>query len=432
MLQIKLPFTATELLLSGHLLERSILLYAGKNEWGSQNPASGEIASAYLCLNPSQWREMTCKKEIQAFVKQLPPYSERNEDFPVVPGWFGYFSYEAGRSVQLMQHRTPLGEFGFYPLIIHLDLETDGATAIALDELTDEEVLARINQISLVLPSCSQQPSKRKRQWQAAWSFDQYNRAFNQVQTYLRAGDCYQVNLAMPFSCQDNLWNASPFALLNAFQPRFGGWFRSAKTYLISVSPERFISVHDGCIETRPIKGTVRRGADATDDEQKSVWLSNSTKNRAENLMIVDLLRNDLSLHADTGSVKVPSLFAIETHANVHHMVSTVTARLKPGHSSADVIISALPGGSITGAPKIRAMEIIEELEQQPRGAYCGAMGFFGVNGNCDFNILIRTLCITPDSATCWGGGGIVVDSEAQDEWQEIFSKVGAILDTPL
>lgn len=430
MLQVKLPFTATELLLSGHAFEQSILLYAGESEWGNQKPVPGKAASAYLCLNPSKWLEITCKEDIQAFIGQLPPYSESDTNFPVVPGWFGYFSYEAGRSVQLMPHRTPLGEFGFYPLIIHLNLETDVATAIALDELTDKDVKAHISQINRILPPTSQKPSRR--QWQAAWSFEQYNRAFDQVQAYLKAGDCYQVNLAMPFSCSDNLWDASPSALLDAFQPRFGGWFRSAKTYLISVSPERFISVHDGCIETRPIKGTVKRGVDAADDELKSEWLSNSAKNRAENLMIVDLLRNDLSLHADTGSVRVPSLFAIETHANVHHMVSTITADLKPGHSSADVIISALPGGSITGAPKIRAMEIIEELEQQPRGAYCGAMGFFGVNGNCDFNILIRTLCITADSATCWGGGGIVVDSEAQDEWQEIFSKVGAILDTPL
>jgi len=197
---------------------------------------------------------------------------------------------------------------------------------------------------------------------------------------------------------------------------------------VLSSSPERFLKVFNGKVETKPIKGTRPRKENLIENQQQIDALKNSAKDRAENVMIVDLLRNDISKTCIEGSVQVPELFAIESYATVHHLVSTVTGKLKVDCHALDLLRRCFPGGSITGAPKIRAMEIIEELELQRRGVYCGAMAYIGFDGNMDSNITIRTLVHSEQSIRFWAGGGIVYDSDKDAEYQESFDKAAAML----
>jgi len=257
-----------------------------------------------------------------------------------------------------------------------------------------------------------------------------YRRAFERVHDYLRAGDCYQVNLAQRFEVvvEGDLWSA--YRRLRTINPApFAAYLHVPDARVLSVSPERFLQVDpDGRVETRPIKGTRPRAAGAAEDAALAEALASSAKDRAENVMIVDLLRNDLGHVCRPGSVRVPRLFEVESFPTVHHLVSTVTGRLADDRHAVDLLRAAFPGGSITGAPKIRAMEIIEELEPNRRGVYCGAIGYVGFDGAMDSNIAIRTLVHSDGTARFWAGGGIVIDSRADAEYQETFDKAAALL----
>jgi para-aminobenzoate synthetase component 1 len=257
-----------------------------------------------------------------------------------------------------------------------------------------------------------------------------YREAFGQVQAYLRAGDCYQVNLAQRFevAAEGDPWAA--FRRLRTINPApFAAYLHVPEVQVLSVSPERFLQVDAaGRVETRPIKGTRPRGREPEADRGLAESLVSSPKDRAENVMIVDLLRNDLGRVCRAGSVRVPELFAIESFPTVHHLVSTVSGELDEGRHALDLLRACFPGGSITGAPKIRAMEIIEELEPHRRGIYCGSIGYVGFDGAMDTNIAIRTLVHSQGRARFWAGGGIVIDSEADAEYQETFDKAAAML----
>lgn len=265
--------------------------------------------------------------------------------------------------------------------------------------------------------------------WQASMSREEYGAKFRQVQDYLHAGDCYQVNLAQRFQAryEGSEWQA--FLRLSASnRAPFSAFIRLPHNAVISVSPERFLWLNDHHIQTRPIKGTLPRRPDAADDVRQAERLAASTKDRAENLMIVDLLRNDIGRVAAPGSVRVPELFVVEAFPAVHHLVSTIEAELPAELHATDLLRACFPGGSITGAPKVRAMEIIEELEPERRTAYCGSIGYLSICGTMDTNITIRTLVTDRGSIYCWAGGGIVADSQEQAEYQETFDKVGRIL----
>lgn len=253
---------------------------------------------------------------------------------------------------------------------------------------------------------------------------DEYASAFRRVKHYIREGDCYQVNLARRFSvrAEGDPWGL--YCQLRALNPApFGAFLSTPHGAVLSVSPERFLKVSGGAVETRPIKGTRPRGATPAEDRRLAAELQASLKDRAENLMIVDLLRNDLSKACDFGTVDVPALFALETCPTVHHLVSTVTGRLAGGRDALDLLRGCFPGGSITGAPKLRAMEIIEELEPHRRSVYCGAIGYLGYDGGMDTNIAIRTMLFRHHSLHFWAGGGIVADSQLESEYQEILHK---------
>ena len=257
-----------------------------------------------------------------------------------------------------------------------------------------------------------------------------YAEAFARVQDYIRAGDCYQVNLAMRFTAP---YRGHPWPLYLALRRRnpapYSAWLNFPFGQVLSSSPERFLSVRDGLVETCPIKGTRPRSEDALEDARRRQELLESAKDRAENLMIVDLLRNDLGRVCACGSVHVPSLFAVESFATVHHLVSTVRGRLDEDRTALDQLAAAFPGGSITGAPKLRAMQIIDELEAHSRGVYCGSIAYLGYDGSMDSNIAIRTLTCTVGNLSFWAGGGLVADSEVDSEYQECQDKARALLE---
>jgi para-aminobenzoate synthetase component I len=258
-----------------------------------------------------------------------------------------------------------------------------------------------------------------------------YRRAFEQVHRYILSGDCYQINLAQRFHARCQGDSLTAYAKLRAACPTpFAAYLETARHAVLCLSPERFLKVRDGQVETRPIKGTRKRGSQPGEDAALARELAESPKDRAENVMIVDLLRNDLGRSCAIGSVSVPQLFAIETYPNVHHLVSTVTGQLAPAMDAIDLIAGAFPGGSITGAPKIRAMQIIEELEPVRRNVYCGSIGYLGCEGQADLNIAIRTLVRQGPDLYLWGGGGIVSDSRLESEYQETLTKVRVLMDS--
>lgn len=350
-------------------------------------------------------------------------------------GWIGFISYEFGyaRESRLKEicplMRLPLLSSGLY------------LWAASYNRSTDHYWL-------WVHPECPEETRKRLEHWltseettaRTGWSLtsafepkqraDAFKRSVEAIRNYIEAGDCYQANLSQEFSAgfRGDPWQA--FQALSLENPTpYAAFIRTDNNSIISVSPERFLEIHGRTVTTSPIKGTRPRGSDPAEDKALAAELEASEKDRAENLMIVDLLRNDLGLNAKPASVMVDKLFALESYRNVHHLVSHIRAELADGVSPMKALFDAFPGGSITGAPKIRAMEIIRELEPHWRGPYCGSIFYRGLDGTLDSNIAIRTmLCDGEGTIRCWGGGGIVADSDPEAEYQETLAKVGPLM----
>ena len=257
----------------------------------------------------------------------------------------------------------------------------------------------------------------------------EYAAAFHAVKEHIRRGDCYQVNLTQRFEteAEGDAWHA--YLQLRAINPApFAAYLDLPDGKVVCSSPERFLQLRDGHVETKPIKGTRPRSQDPVRDRALADELRASAKDRAENVMIVDLLRNDLGKCCVPGSVRASKLFDIESYASVHQLVSTVEGRLAPDKHALDLVAACFPGGSITGAPKVAAMKIIEELEPQRRSVYCGSIGYIGFDGNMDLNIAIRTLVQQGDRVYTWAGGGVVADSNVDAEYQESLDKAAAML----
>jgi para-aminobenzoate synthetase component 1 len=257
-----------------------------------------------------------------------------------------------------------------------------------------------------------------------------YAAAFRRVQRHIHDGDCYQVNLAQRFRAraEGDAWDA--YLRLRAINPApFAAFLDFPDGRVLCSSPERFLSVRGRSVETKPIKGTRPRSTHPARDQALADELRASDKDRAENVMIVDLLRNDLGKSCVPGSVRPSKMFDVESFASVHHLVSTVQGALAPGKHALDLLAGAFPGGSITGAPKVAAMRIIEELEPQRRSVYCGSIGYVGFDGDMDVNIAIRTLVQHGDWIYAWAGGGVVADSDVDAEYQESLDKAAALLE---
>jgi para-aminobenzoate synthetase component 1 len=257
-----------------------------------------------------------------------------------------------------------------------------------------------------------------------------YIKSFQMIQSYISKGDCYQVNLAQRFTLdfKESSWQHYKFLRSSSPAP-YACYFTTPFGDILSFSPESFLKIsQSGKIVSQPIKGTRKRHVDMYLDQDAAQELANSEKDRAENLMIVDLIRNDLSKSAELNSVNVDTLFEIKSFANVHHMVSQVSAQKAKNKSNLDVLLNCFPGGSITGAPKKRAMQIIKELEPHRRQVYCGAIGQINFEGEMEFNIAIRTIIIKNEALYCWGGGGLVADSIAEAEYQESITKINNLI----
>ena len=352
-------------------------------------------------------------------------------------GLLGYYGYEAGRYVERLPENViedvqlPTILLGLYGWAIVTDHQEKTTVLVITPwcQFSENELLARLAQLD---DSNLSKPFHLESPFVANMSAEGYAERFYKVQDYIQAGDCYQVNLTQRFSApySGQTWQA--YLAVKASCPTpFGAYFQLPDGRAVSShSPERFILCDNGRIESKPIKGTRPRGATPTEDQAYADELMASEKDRAENLMIVDLLRNDLGKNCVTGSVKVPKLFALESYANVHHMVSTIEGRIEKKSDALKVFQESFPGGSITGAPKVRAMEIIDELEPHERSAYCGSMIYFGCNGQMDSSIMIRTLIADGQKIHCWAGGGLVADSVCEEEYQETFTKIGRLTHT--
>lgn len=355
---------------------------------------------------------------------------------PFMAGALGLFGYDLGKRFEQLpnknadEYATPDMAIGIYTWSIIKDNNDQQFYLCYLEQYPHPSV-KDIQQ--WVNSDKTAQSFSLTSQWQANMSQDQYTHKMSSVLSYLEAGDCYQINLAQRFSANyiGDEWQAYQ-RLRTANHAPFSAFIRLADSVVMSISPERFLSVNEGMVQTKPIKGTRPRSSNPMEDERQIESLLTAEKDRAENLMIVDLLRNDLSKHCQPGSVNVPDLFKLESFAAVHHLVSTVTGKLKTTSSPIALLQGAFPGGSITGAPKIRAMQIIDELEPNNRNIYCGSIGYLGVFGDMDTNICIRTLLCeqanNQQTIHCWAGGGIVLDSNAKDEYQESLDKVSKIL----
>ena len=262
--------------------------------------------------------------------------------------------------------------------------------------------------------------------WLPAVAEHEYNQAIARIHELIAAGDTYQVNYSFPLTSSFNGDSLAWYHELCRRQTaRYSAYLDLGRYKVLSVSPELFFERHGDHVKTKPMKGTVQRGRDEAEDEELAQWLQNSSKNRAENVMIVDLLRNDLGRVSVPGGVRVSSLFDLERYETVWQMTSTVEATLREGTSLAELMGAMFPCGSITGAPKIRTMEIIHELERFPRGAYTGTIGLLRPGGDCTFNVAIRTVVLDTQTglATCSVGGGITIDSTAADEYEECLVK---------
>jgi len=353
---------------------------------------------------------------------------------PFVGGLIGYFSYDLGRTLHKLPSRSGptslpdlyLGWYGWALVVNH----TSNKAWLVSHPACDPASLSLIRELLFEEGDSGQCPAPGAGfSLEAPFAADidkaVYMKAMAKIHQYIRAGDCYQVNFALRHRArfQGDSWQA--YRLLRRASPTPYSAYLSWEGYnVLSCSPERFLKVSVGQVESKPIKGTIGRGATLESDQENAIQLLNSRKDRAENLMIVDLLRNDLGRNCATGTVRVPKLFALESFANVHHLVSTITGTLAPGKHALDLLRDSFPGGSITGAPKKRAMEIIDELEPAPRGIYCGSIGYVSATGRMDTNIAIRTLVARDGVLECWGGGGIVADSDPEKEYAEALQKV--------
>lgn len=404
---------------------------------------------SYICVDPFHIVMDQGQDPFAALEQQLVSYSMQNHvDMPPFQGGVaGYWGYEAGHFLETLplaaldEMQFPRFAFGFYDVVIAFDHEQRQAWIFS-SGLPEQDVAARQKRAMQRIAEFKQklqsvkallEPSQvfvATEQVKANFTREHYLVAVQRVIDYILAGDIFEANLTQCFHAPmpADLPAFDLYRRLLAVNPApFAAYLNFADCTIASASPERFIQLTQGQIETRPIKGTRPRGANQDQDAALAVELAQSEKDQAENVMIVDLLRNDLSRVCEDHSVQVPQLCGLETYPTVHHLVSVVRGKLRAEYRAIDVLRAAFPGGSITGAPKIRAMEIIAELEPTIRGPYCGSIGYIGFNGDMDTSITIRTFCIRNQQVTFQAGGAIVADSDPEQEYEETLAKVRAL-----
>lgn len=386
---------------------------------------------------------------LDVLAQQLQKFSQTNIDGlpPFQGGAAGFLSYDLGRHLEnLPQPKIddmlfPDMALGFYDLVIGFDelekrawIFSNGFPELDIDKRelrASQRLSCLLNQINhahelLPIDSCV----LNEKNIQSNFTSEKYQKAVNQVIEYILEGDIFEANISQRFRVElpENFSTFNLYQKLRSLNPApFSAYLNLAETIIVSASPERFLLLENNKVETRPIKGTRPRGKNSQEDELLAKELITSEKDHAENVMIVDLMRNDLSRVCEDHSVKVPQLCGLESYPTVHHLVSIITAKLKQNITAVDLLRATFPGGSITGAPKIRSMEIIAEIEENARGPYCGSIGYFGFNGNMDTSITIRTFAIKNNIATFQAGGAIVADSDPLAEYEETLAKARAL-----
>jgi para-aminobenzoate synthetase component 1 len=386
-------------------------------------------------------------------VTASPPAA--NAPPPRLPGWIGYVGYEVGRHVERLPGRAardtalPDLRLAFYDALLVHDALEGAWTLTRLDfdrpPAGAGEGAEALRQLAKASQNCPHEPPPSPAEEADAaprpasrpdgdFTRPQYERAVARCVEYIAAGDIFQANLSQRFAVADA---PPPLAIYQSLRRRNPAWYSAYMSFregsrtlaVLSSSPELFLHVRGDEVLTRPIKGTRPRGGHVQTDAAASLELLASEKDNAELAMIVDLLRNDLGRVCRFGTVRVTEPRRLETYATVFHLVATVEGRLRPGVGPAELLRATFPGGSITGAPKVRAMEIIDELEPVARGVYTGCIGLFGAGGDCELNIAIRTIVCDGDTAYLQVGGGVVADSRPAAEYQETLDKARAMLE---
>lgn len=381
--------------------------------------ASGSIEEALsVCLKEN--------KEIHA----LP--------LPLIAGAIGYFSYDYGRKFEHITTKHPKrlhipdALFVFYDNLIIEDKENQVLYVTARGELSapEESIHTIVQAIETVKPCPIPPKGTHLADFHADFIKKDYKQAVDDVINYIIEGDIYITNMTQQLTVESSKHPYDVFRYLRTHNPSpFGGYFNYGDFQIASASPERFMLVKDGIVETRPIKGTRPRGTTPEEDLALKQELADSSKDKSELLMVVDLERNDLNHVCIPGSVKVTRHFDVETYATVFHLVTTIIGKLRPELDVLDLIRAAFPGGSITGTPKIRAMEIIDELEHNRRGLYTGSIGYLSLDGSCDLNIVIRTAVCKDGLYHLGVGGGITCESDLEFEYEETLQKAKAVLE---
>lgn len=359
---------------------------------------------------------------------------ENTSNLPLISGGIGYFSYDYGRKFENIKTRhkknleIPEVIIRFYKTFLIEDLEKKEIYISYQDE-KDLKIIENLIYNSNI-EKVDIQKNTVLAQYQANFEKEEYLKAIEKMINYIVEGDIYITNMTQMLKVQSLKKPLEVFEYLRKFNPSpFGAYLDYGDFQVVSASPERFIKMQDSLIETRPIKGTRKRGVTLEEDEALRKELSESEKDKSELLMIVDLERNDLHRICELKSVKVEELFEVEAYSTVFHLVSTIVGKLRNNYDFIDLLKATFPGGSITGAPKIRAMEIIDELENSRRNLYTGSLGYISFDGNCDLNIIIRTAVHKDGDYYLGVGGGITCESELEFEYEETLQKAKAILE---
>ena len=381
----------------------------------------------------------------QDALNPLLPIDNRYESLPFTGGLMGFFGYDLGRRLIDIPNKAEtlvdlpdmrIGRFLWALTVYHDRQSAEAVFHESCPDALKRDVLDRLCKSNIGI-NTHKTNFRLTQPFTATTSKNDYLKAIAGIKNYINSGDCYQTNFTQHFSApyEGDEWTAYK-RLRTATASPYSAFWRWPGQALLSMSPERFLKISPQkasarlLVETKPIKGTMPRGKSAQKDNENADILRNSQKDRAENVMIVDLLRNDISKNCAAGTVKTPLLFALESFPNVHHLVSTVTGELAEESSPLKLLRDCFPGGSITGTPKKRAMEIIEELEPLRRSVYCGSIGYLSANNHMDLNIAIRTIVASEKIMHCWGGGGIVADSIAENEFTESLDKINLLLST--
>jgi para-aminobenzoate synthetase component I len=388
-------------------------------------------------------------EKLQAALDKYKLVENSSQDMPnglFCGGWIGYFSYELGRFVEKIPQTTiddlqmPFIRLCFYDKLIAYDHAEDTFWLIALQLTGDnenpheklaylEKLLVKSYKTSVPQPAPGDLDNIDLSQFRCNINSDYYFRAIEKIKRYIYDGDVYQINFSQRFDCDYSAPSIDLFNWQNYYNPAgYAAYIDAGNFQIVSTSPEMFITIEDGLISTKPIKGTRPRTNDRTADNKNLNELAESIKEQAELNMIIDLERNDLARICIPGTRKVTQPRTVETYPTVFHAVATVAGRLREDITFCDILKAMFPGGSITGAPKVAAMKIIDQTEPTARGIYTGSIGLIGLDGNVSLNIAIRTIIISGKRAYAQTGGGIVADSDPTAEWDETITKARALL----